>query len=167
MNKPGRKPVEREIIQLRVSPEDFADLTRSALDHGRSVPAEVRERLRQYRVGEAGFDRAIGDLAAIVARRAQEAPIWYGAAEGEPDFRLLGIVRDAFYAALTDLGAIDSSDLGNVTVGITFDLAKRIKEPSPSDATPEGQNLARIGRALSFEKAEPAKPTSTRKGRSK
>lgn len=167
MGKPGRKPVEREIIQLRVSPEDFADLKRGAVEHGWSVPMEVRDRLNKFRVGGFGFDEAIGELAAIVARRAQEAPVWYGAAEGEPDYRLLGIVRDALAAALTKLGAVDSGDLAEMTVGITYDLAQRIRGQNPGDSDPEGQRLARIGRALGFRKAEPDAPTSTRRRRSK
>lgn len=136
----GRKPVPRETITLRVSPEEFVALSAAAGDD-HSVQEEARRRLAEYRSDS--FDRAIGDLAAIVANRSQQAPAFYAAPpEGQVDTRMLGIVRDALASLLTKLGAIDSSDLGPIAEAIAFDIAARIKTPTP--------DLARISRALGF-----------------
>ena len=59
------------LIQLRISSDERDELRDAGARAGRSLPNEILYRLGEYRRGSPGeIDRAIGDLAAIIARRA-------------------------------------------------------------------------------------------------
>jgi hypothetical protein len=59
------------LIQLRISPEERDELKDAGTRAGRSLPNEILYRLGEYRRGSpGGVDRAIGDLAAVIAGRA-------------------------------------------------------------------------------------------------
>lgn len=153
----GRKPVPREIVQLRISPEEFEDLNLAATNSGRSVPEEIRNRLAEYR--SVGIDRALVDLVTIITARANDALVRYPLAEGQ-DHRgqLLGVVRDAMAVVLNDLGAADTSALGDkdfpIAKGITWDLITKIKSsrsnPGGWVETPEDRAIERIARAFGY-----------------
>jgi len=59
------------LIQLRVSPDERDELRDAGTRAGRSLPNEILYRLGEYRRGSpGGIERAIGDLAAVIAGRA-------------------------------------------------------------------------------------------------
>ena len=173
----GRKPVPREIINLRVSPDEFAALAQAASEKGHSVPHEVRNRLAEYRTE--GVDHALGDLAALITKRANDALAreFYAGVPAEPPairrlpanrelsvdgaYRadLLGAVRDGVGRVLTALGAKEPANK-DLAVGISFDLAGRIKNPTGTEDVkelyPEAKTLARISEALGFKPGDDA-----------
>lgn len=174
----GRKPVGRDIIQLRVSPKEFEILKKAAETSGRSVPAEVRHRLA---LTDFRPNQAIGDLATIIAERADDAlyQLFGPAEEWLPDTTQedadegrrrdwLATTREALVKVLNDLGASeqppasDQMTPAELVTGITWDLATRAKTRTGKDDA-EGRILARIGEALGFRKPanKPTKGTKT------
>ncbi len=166
----GRKPVEREIVQLRLSPEEYGRLKEEADAEGRSVPAEIRRRLA---LGRYGMPGAIGDLATIIAARADDAldqlfglpELWVDeemTVEVANEARrcdVLATTRDAFVKVLNDLGANDRPPASDqmtpeeLVTGITWDLATRMRTRTGKDDA-EGRILAHVAEGLGFRREE-------------
>ena len=158
-------------VQLRLTPAEHEELAKVADAAGRTVPAEIMHRvgLLEGDDEEPGDDaRALGDLVALLARRANQA---LSTLYGEPwevakDEAALGdvikarraqVATNTHYAlglVLHELGAMTAKADSKVTDFMTWDIAAKVKKPSKKDDTAEGQTLARIGKVLEFKTGE-------------
>jgi hypothetical protein len=183
VSRMGRRKIERRVVQVRLTPEDHAELV-AANGSETGAAAEIMRRLEEYRSG--GVERAVGDLAAFIAARSDYALYTiFGDAEQMPPkitrkdaeetrrAELLATIREAMVKVLDDLGAADwkapNSDQmtgPEMVTGITWDIVMRIKAPKDKDDTPEGRTLARIGKTLfgELKNQEPRKPPVAREG---
>jgi hypothetical protein len=155
---------DKVLVGLRISPEDRDELKAAGKLAGRSLPNEILYRLQAFRAPAIGVEHAIGDLAALIARRVEgELASYWFAPTTRGDVRtasndylpqLLAATRDAMTIALNALGAADEWIGGTefpIATGVTWDLPAKIKKPSTTDDSAEGKILARIGAALGLQ----------------
>ena len=166
MSQPDAKP-DLEMLQVRITRAE-RETFEAASPNGKAA-TEIMRRAREYQAGAAGTpERAIGDLAALVAGRAIAALRMLSSEDIEEGwdpheefmrdsnrYRLLAMVRDALAKAFNEIGAqFADPPEPDVLTAITYDLAKRLHTQTKRD--PEGRLLARIGQALGLEIGMPA-----------
>jgi hypothetical protein len=159
------------LVQIRLQPEEAAELKAAADAAGRTLPGEMRHRLNYD--GGTSRSRALADLMAIIAARAEAymRPIETDHADANRK-RLLGVVKQAIDSVLDALLADGGKEtepepkLGELPIskGITWDMASWISMGDVlygPDDTPDQRTLARIGAALGFAD-KPQKPSTKR-----
>jgi len=151
------------LVQLRLRPEEAAELRAAAEANGRSLPGEIRHRAMAPEVadgirdgGQVGsIDRALSDLVRYLASTAQ---IFRDPARERAEY--LGIVRAAIDRALSDLGAAtpDADDSGAAN-SIAAVAMRAVRSPEPDD-NPRLESIRQ-----SFWRLEESKQPKPKKGK--